>query len=72
MNMTVEQHLNMWHGWDSMNHSMMDMSDDSAMIEDDVEMMDHDAMTWCYDGRWKTYERISRWWRCGKALSRWT
>jgi len=28
-----------------MNHSMMDMSDDSAMIEDDVEMMDHDAMT---------------------------
>ena len=33
MNMTIEQHLNM-SDW-SMDNSMMDMSDDSAMIEDD-------------------------------------
>ena len=37
MNMTVEQHLNMDHG-SEMNHDMMDMSDDSHMIEDDMEM----------------------------------
>jgi len=38
MNMTIEDHLKMWHGWDSMDHSSMDMSDDSHMIEDDSEM----------------------------------
>jgi len=32
MNMTIEQHLNMSDS-DSMDHSMMDMSDDSSMIE---------------------------------------
>ena len=38
MNMTIEQHLNMWHWSDTMDHSKMDMSDDSSMIEDDAEM----------------------------------
>ena len=37
MNMTIEQHLNMSDDG-SMDHSMMDMSDDSSMIEDDNEM----------------------------------
>ncbi len=36
MNITIEQHLNMSDS-DSMDHSMMDMSDDSSMIEDDSE-----------------------------------
>ena len=36
MNMTIEQHLNMSDG-SSMDQSMMDMSDDSSMIEDDSE-----------------------------------
>ena len=36
MNMTIEQHLNMSDDG-SMDHSMMDMSDDSSMIEDDSE-----------------------------------
>lgn len=38
MNMTVEDHLKMWHGSESMDHGSMDMSDDSHMIEDDAEM----------------------------------
>ncbi len=45
MNMTIEDHLKMGHGSDSMDHSKMDMSDDSHMIEDDKEMMNHDEMT---------------------------
>lgn len=37
MNMTIEQHLNMSDS-ETMDHSKMDMSDDSSMIEDDSEM----------------------------------
>ncbi len=43
MNMTVEDHLKMWHWWEKMDHSNMDMSDDSAMIEDDA-----DAKSWTH------------------------
>lgn len=45
MNMTIEDHLKMGHDWDTMDHSTMDMSDDSHMIEDDSEMMSHGEMT---------------------------
>lgn len=45
MNMTIEQHLNM-SDW-SMDNSMMDMSDDSSMIEDDSEMID-DMPEWAH------------------------
>ncbi len=38
MNMTIEDHLKMWHEGGTMDHSNMDMSDDSSMIEDDAEM----------------------------------
>jgi hypothetical protein len=38
MNMTIEDHLKMsdTSGW--MDHSQMDMNDDSSMIEDDVDI----------------------------------
>lgn len=39
MNMTIEDHLKMWHSED-MDHSNMDISDDSHMIEDDIEAND--------------------------------
>ena len=45
MNMTIEDHLKMGHGDDTMDHSNMDMSDDSHMIEDDAETMDDGEMT---------------------------
>lgn len=38
MNMTIEDHLKMSDTSDGMDHSGMDMSDDSSMIEDDSEM----------------------------------
>ena len=38
MNMTIEDHLKMGHGWEAMDHGDMDMSDDSHMIEDDNDM----------------------------------
>ena len=37
MNMTIEDHLKM-NDSEGMDHSNMDMSDDSSMIEDDAEM----------------------------------
>lgn len=46
MNMTIEQHLNMSDD-SSMDNSMMDMSDDSSMIEDDSEMND-DMPEWAH------------------------
>lgn len=43
MNMTVEDHMKMMDtSWD-MDHSNMDMSDDSSMIEDDMEMGHEDG-----------------------------
>jgi len=38
MNMTIEDHLKMSDTSGDMDHSMMDMSDDSTMIEDDNEV----------------------------------
>ncbi|MCP4522812.1 MAG: hypothetical protein GY828_01185 [Candidatus Gracilibacteria bacterium] len=37
MNMTVEDHLNMTDTSGEMDHGSMDMSDDSHMIEDDMD-----------------------------------
>jgi hypothetical protein len=38
MNMTIEEHMKMTDTSGEMNHGSMDMSDDSDMIEDDMEM----------------------------------
>ena len=59
MNMTIEDHLKMSDTSGGMDHSGMDMSDDSSMIEDDSEMSgmnhtmsdgtimgDDEAMSW--------------------------
>ena len=40
MNMTIEDHLKMTQGGWEMDMESMDMSDDSHMIEDDMDMMD--------------------------------
>lgn len=40
MNMTIEEHMKHTSTDDSSSHDMMDMSDDSHMIEDDMEMND--------------------------------